>query len=557
MMDGLLKKNNFRYGVLCLILLTGLFIRTYHQDLYTYGSDQAMHIEISEGHSLGEVWQFSKNETHPPLDYFMHYFWMKISHDITWNYALGFIYDTITILLFYLVGNKLHPGCGLIAALLAALCPTMVTMSQLIRSNSIFLMFMMGGLYSFLQWMETRQEKWLALYVLTGCLMVASHFSAIIPLTAMGSVALYHFGREKNWRLACLWIIGNGIVALLLLFFYLQISWTIFVYALPKTSFIVSLQNIIPQFILLLVDYLPYYLPNFTDQLPDLLKHDKLSYMIISNLTKGLFVYFIYPILIESRKTQPLIFQITIAGVAVLLVLCLFQCYDTVPRHNIWIAPFIILPCAIWLYQKVKLYPVIFTMLAVSTILIPFHDDQYRKNDETMTRAEIDEWRHYIKDHVEPGDIIVGGRNAIIIFYEHMLGRNYYRELPVLNDKSYYTRNHIDIRNSEMLAMDEAGRAYISPAYEFTLMTPEDFDIFFKNVIEKNELKDAHHIWFLSAFDANEHLAEHLAACPALKNEIQDRFIHPGDRVLFFGLPKADLPEIIKPDGKFRSCLQP
>jgi len=568
-MDSLLKNNSFRYGALFFILLTGLFIRVYHSETYVYGPDQIMHIQMSDAKSVAEVWQFSKNETHPPLGYIIRYFWLKISHSSIWMHMLGYSCDVITILLFYLIGNKLEPGSGLFAALLGALCPIMVNMAQVIRNYSIFLMFITACLYCYLQFMEKKDGKWLLFYMIAAALAAATHFSAAIPLAAMGTITFYTLFREKNWRLLIIWSGANGMVALLLLFFYLQISWALFVYALAKTSFMANLRNTILELFFLPIYYPPIFLPNFIDQMPAFLREHPLSNTLINDGTRILFVVFIYSAIAELHKAHKLFFQLTILSLVTLLILCFFQYYDLLLRHNVWLAPFIILPTSILLYQlwdktitiftsalKIKLYPVIIAWLTVSTVLIPFDQNSYRKHDEALAGSETNRWLEYIADHVKSGDVIVSGRAPIITLYYYMLGRNYYRDLPALNDKSYYTDHQLDIRSILMRATDEAGRSYISPAYEYTLATPDDVDILFKDIIAKGWLKDAHNVWFLKVIDADEREAQRLAGCPKLQGEIKYRFVYPAEQLIFFAIPKADLLEVLKSDGKYRSCLQ-
>jgi len=567
-MNLLIKDNFLRMGVLCIILLIGMSIRAYHTETYVYGTDQIMHMQMSDAKSVGEVWQFSTNEIHPPLGYIIRYFWLKISHSSVWMHTLGYLCDAITILLFYLIGNKLEPGCGLFAALLGALCPIMVNMAQMIRNYSIFLMFLTACLYGYLQFMEKRDGKWLFFYTVTAGLAAATHFSAMIPLTAMGSITLYTLFRERNWRMMALWMGADGIVGLLLLFFYLQISWTLFAVALTKTSFIDNLKNISQELISVPIYYPPIFLPNFIDQMSAFLRDHRLSNTIINDGTKLLFVFLVYPAIAKLYKTHKLFFQITILSVITFFILCLFQYDNTVPRHNMWLAPFIIVPSGMRLYQlreksvtiftpalKIKLYHLMVIWLSVSTILIPFNENEYRKSEEAMIGSEMDQWHQYVDDHVKSGDIVVGGRSAIMLFYYYILGRNYYRDLPTLNDKSYYTNNHMDIRSILMRATDDAERAYISPAYEYKLMSIDDFDMFFNNIIAKGWLKDTHNIWFIKLIDADERLAQRLANCPKLQSEIKYKFAYPEEQLLFFALPKADLLEVIKPDGRFHSCL--
>lgn len=537
----MISQRHLHVLYLLFLMLSGLFARFHHVDIYGYGSDSVGHMQIAGGQTLNEVWQFSRNETHPPIGHFIRHLWLKISDNTEWARSLSILSDMGLIAAFFFLGNRVYPGIGLIAATLAAFSPGFITLSQEIRNYSLFSLFFTCCLYFYFRFIATKAYKWLMFYTAFGCLALGTHFGGIIPIFAITLVSIPLLYKEK--KLCLRWLLANSLIGGVFLFFYLAQHWTLSEYLLPaliKPPF--TLFNI-SQILLGLILYPSYvllYLPE------DMQAH----------VNSVLFLFFMASIEV-ARQKQPLLFKILLFSLLIWGSLCFTSLYTAHKRHNIWIAPFIILTASIVLRQFYDKLPLIFLKKSIALCCISalaayslLRSDIYPIEYERIKKNDIVAIQHYIATYAQPGDAIVAGRASMAMLYFYLLKDNYYRHIPALKEKS----------TPPLLLKTEssAGLSFISTPFHYVIQPSNLFISFFENATKNGWLDHANTIWFYSIMNTREVIAEHLLLqCPALQPEITHRFISDSyGTLLLFSLKKTALMDLISPQGKYYHCLQ-
>lgn len=541
----------FKFQILYLLVLLamGIFLRVHYIGNYDYGSDQIMHIQIAEGRDLNEVWKFSQEETHPPFGHFLRHLWMKVSRDTAWMQALSILSDSLLIGMFFVLGNRLYPHAGIIAATLAAISPAFISLSQVARNYSFFSLFLICCLYGYFRFLEKREVKWLGFYSLFACLVVGTHFGGIIPIFAIALAALPVLYREKN--MLCLWLAANCCAGLLFLFFYASQDWSLsIVYNFPirsysKASILVNIGDTIQA----IIEY-PYYI---LANLPSSLAGEATSFLFILTIIS----------VTQIRISHPTLYTVIIIALLTWLVLCICSFYNVLYRRNIWVAPFIILPISLFLTKAYA--DITLNMLVKRGVLsafmigiccyIAFWPDEPALHDEAVTKTDTARVHDYAFKHMQPDDIVVGGKASMIWLYSRVLGQNYYNQIPPLQEKAFYTTNRLDIRDIVIKTTSPQGTIFISTPFYYILYPADRFVSFFQQLTNKGWMDGKGSIWFYSSVHGEELIAQHLLNCPALQPEITHRLLTSNPNMFLFSLPKAILNAITSPQGRYYHCL--
>ncbi len=541
------------YSIRCfyvlLVVLTGIFLRVYHIDSYDYSVDQIMHIQIAEGKDLNEVWQFSKNETHPPLGHFLRYFWMKISDNPVWVRMLSVIPDIVLMVMFFLLGNRLYPHAGIVAATLAALSPAFISLAQVVRNYSFLSLFFMCCLYGLFRFLEKKELKWLAFYTFFGLLTVSTHFGAVIPIFAITLAALPQFYKEK--KNFCLWVVANALIGGVFLFFYWVEQWPplskVYNFPLPFQQKLVFLGDAISSMI-----HFPYdMLVEVPGQSRDYIVAACFILMVVSAK--------------QIRVTAPVLFRIMVCVLLLYIILCTLSLYDSsCYRRSIWIAPFVILPISIFLTSlyavaavpvKLKRYGLLCLTIAIGSYAA-WGVNSFAFSQEKVSKDDRIALTNFFLTHVKTNDVVVGGKVSMLAFYYHVLHDNYYRHMPVLNTKSFYMTRNIDIRNIVVNKVALEKVSFISTPYYYVMFPAERFMALFTHIVERKWLDNAGSVWFYSTVNAEELIAMKLMQCPGLSVEMTNKFVTEDPAVFVYSLPKATLiNDVVFPGGKYHHCL--
>ncbi len=203
---------------MALLIITAIYVRVNGAGGYYYHPDEIMHIDIAKGSSLGEVFNFSLHETHPPLGHILRHYWQQIDGGIAFERGLSLVFGIALIPLYYLIGNRLGGTfSGLCASALATFSHGLIVQSYVVRNYTIFVFFLSLGFYCYLEWREKLSLRALLLYALFAILGCLTHLAGIfftLPVFFYEIIRLHH-RKSINRPVISQWIIANAIIIIL------------------------------------------------------------------------------------------------------------------------------------------------------------------------------------------------------------------------------------------------------------------------------------------------------------------------------------------------------
>ncbi len=319
---------------LAALIVVALFVRVQGMDAYYYSPDEAMHVDMAQGQSTAQVWQFSLYETHPPLGNFLRHYWMSISDAMEFVRGQSLLFGIGLLFVYYAIGRRLSGElCGMCCASMVAFSQGCIIQSTTARNYAFFLFFISLGFYFSLLWREKRSVRSLLGYCFCGCLACTTHFSGVFCISC---IALCEMPGALRTHTHLRWIVANALVISLALAFI--IFW-------QPTLTLMQLQ---------------YF------NLSSLALHTRIFAMLLYPLSSALYLFpshnLAMPLICfftamalwpggAARSNRTLQFLLALMGCAFALgmVLFIFNIYTSITgKHIIWTFPFII-PALGWL----------------------------------------------------------------------------------------------------------------------------------------------------------------------------------------------------------------
>jgi mannosyltransferase len=183
-------KHSRYVQILIALTLIGLFLRFYQITFNSIWLDEAATLKFSDN-SLLEIWNITANgEFNPPLFHWIEHFMLYFGNS---EFVLRFvpaILGTLSIPLFYLVGNEfLDRNCGIIMATLLTFAPFHIFYSQEARAYSTMLFFISLALIFYFLALHSNTWKSWALFGFFSSLAFWAHFYAFIPVISLFFIA--------------------------------------------------------------------------------------------------------------------------------------------------------------------------------------------------------------------------------------------------------------------------------------------------------------------------------------------------------------------------------
>lgn len=176
---------------LCALLACALFLRVHGAGAYYYSADEALHVNMAQGKTPVQVWQFSLYETHPPLGNILRHYWMKLGTDPWLVRSQSLLFGIGLILVYYTIGRRLDGElCGMCCATMVAFSQGCIIQSYVTRNYALFLLCISLVFYWYLRWRETRGLGALLGYGMCGCLACATHFSGVFCIVCIALCGL-------------------------------------------------------------------------------------------------------------------------------------------------------------------------------------------------------------------------------------------------------------------------------------------------------------------------------------------------------------------------------
>jgi hypothetical protein len=177
----------------------GLVVRLCGLGAYRFSPDDAMHVRVASGGTPQQVWESCVTLTNAPLMYFLLHYLMKVSENEVFLRTISLVPGMGLIFVFFFLGRKASGTVsGLAMACMAVFGNGAILQSQGIRPYGLMVFFLALSLWTLLRYEEERADKYLYAYVASMSLAIFSHYPAILPMVAIGTVWLVRVGTRRE-----------------------------------------------------------------------------------------------------------------------------------------------------------------------------------------------------------------------------------------------------------------------------------------------------------------------------------------------------------------------
>ena len=130
------------------------------------------------------------------------HFWVRLGTSELWLRMPAAIFGTATVPILFKLGEKLGGWrTGVVAGLLAALSPFNIYHSQEVRFYSFFIFCSAAFMLATISYVESRKTtRDRLLVLLTGLVLIASHFLGVLALYAQCTAAFVATSKNRRWR---------------------------------------------------------------------------------------------------------------------------------------------------------------------------------------------------------------------------------------------------------------------------------------------------------------------------------------------------------------------
>ncbi len=330
------------YLVWCWLLLLGFAgtcLRVRGVGSYHFNTDEMLYLHMAQGKTLGETWQYTMNEMHPPLSTLLMHLWYKISHVPAFLRSLALVFGLLLIPIYYRIGTLISGSTGgLCCAALITFSYGILTQTYLLRNYAGFLVAVSLAFYWALRWHRDQRTEYLVLYAGWGAVACLMDFSGMITIFTIGAGEIFSsMRRARPFRLMVRWMITNGAIAC--------VAIAIFAAWYPTMSFYQSgtlsggglhyKSALLPNALLSPLFVLCYLLPAQSQPMIEFsLLVCAIGLIIYAGSCRGILSYLLF---------------LTGIGVLLEIILYVMGAYSVIgyaprwpQRQNLWLAPFII-----------------------------------------------------------------------------------------------------------------------------------------------------------------------------------------------------------------------
>ncbi len=144
---------------------------------------------------------------HPPLFYHLLWLWSRVSMEFAWLRALPAIAGTVSVLGVFLLGRDLIGGTrgvitGLVAALLLAIAPAAITLSQVIRPYTLQMALLVFAMLGLVRYCDRGNRRALAMFSVCAAIALLTHYSSVFVLVAAAAPVVALLAQKKLSRRA-------------------------------------------------------------------------------------------------------------------------------------------------------------------------------------------------------------------------------------------------------------------------------------------------------------------------------------------------------------------
>ncbi len=204
------------------IVTAGFAFRIFTASQDYLNTDEALHYLLSNQRSLWLAYKAGLTNAHPPLIYFILYFWHFLGRsELFLRLPSVFAGTAFCWVLYKWIGVIFGKTAGMIGLILAAFSPALVALSAEVRQYAVLLFCMSCALYFLALALEEKSVR--KMWAFSGFLYLAilSHYSAVFFTVAVGVYALARLADSRPpWKLAVAWAGGQAVALGIYIFLY-------------------------------------------------------------------------------------------------------------------------------------------------------------------------------------------------------------------------------------------------------------------------------------------------------------------------------------------------
>ncbi len=211
------------------IAALGLGLRLYGLGDAWLNPDEGIYYSMTAWRDADRFWEEVPGNAHPPLYYLMLRAIASFTSDFVALRLLSVFSGVASIFAIYALSRALlssHESpaqqsiAALSAALVVAVAPGHVMLSQILRPYAFLIAMLCFGMAGLVSWLRGGRSSALALYVVATSLALLTHYSALLVAPAMAAVLVLAVLRgdlrgRRLWQTAAVQVVPIGIVAAL------------------------------------------------------------------------------------------------------------------------------------------------------------------------------------------------------------------------------------------------------------------------------------------------------------------------------------------------------
>ncbi|MBL7199790.1 MAG: glycosyltransferase family 39 protein [Anaerolineae bacterium] len=214
-----MRRQNWSNLSILTILLIAFALRLYRLDQQSFAFDEGW-TSYAIHHSWTEMWRVLTPDNHPPLSYVL----IKAFAELAGYGDFGVRSFSVgcgmaLIAGVYALGRRLGGGVGGLSAAAFATCsPLLIYYAQEARMYSLLMALAVLSTYGLARLIDApRDRRWWALYAVTACGALYTHYFAALLILAQSVVALIGLTARRQARWLGRWFLGQGAILILYL----------------------------------------------------------------------------------------------------------------------------------------------------------------------------------------------------------------------------------------------------------------------------------------------------------------------------------------------------
>lgn len=192
------------------ILIVATLLRLREAMSFPLGFDEIYVIRVAQ-QSFGEAMRLVAADIHPPLQYVLHWIWLRLGGDgPLWFRSLSILFTLGSMAATYALGRRAFgPRPALFALALITLNPSHLFFSVVADDYSLEWLLLLAAMASGWAWIRDGRARDAVLYVVTGALATYSHYLSLFVVLVLGIAGFVLMERRARLR----WLLLHVVIA--------------------------------------------------------------------------------------------------------------------------------------------------------------------------------------------------------------------------------------------------------------------------------------------------------------------------------------------------------